>query len=216
MKTMKNMKKIIDLIVILTVMGSSILSSPFSISASDALSPYREMLAQLNTELGTEYTFPSEGELAENGEDYADLVQYYTAMDREEFREYVVDAYQREVAAENAAENATETVPHIELYAYSGTQRFYYTIYNYNNLYIKCTRYSGDGERYSSIDSYGESHTAYPYFKPASMDKTFNTGKTKVTCAFHCRKYIAKNLRDTKAYIKIAIFSAAGGNVYTA
>lgn len=209
---MKKTKKVIGLIVILAVMGSSILSSPYSISANDALSPYREMLTQLNTELGTEYTFPSEEELAENGEDYTDLVQFYTAMDMEGFREYVLDAYQREIAAENA----TGSVPHVDLYAYSGIQRFYYTNYNYNNLYIECTRYTGDGERYSSIDSYGESHTAYPYFKPTSLDKDFNTGKTKVTCAFHCVKYLAKNLRDGKAYIKCIIFSAAGGDQYIA
>lgn len=222
---MGKIQKLSSLIMVIVVMGSFLLIPSIKTDAADALMPYREKLAELNVDLKTSYTFPSEEQLAKEGETYADLVEFYTNMTLEEFRDYVLDAYQRAIASEDqtsaenravAAGNRAKEIEEAVPYSYSSTQRYYYTIVNYNNLYIKATCYTGDGERYSSINSFGESHTAYPYYDPTSMDKLFNTGRTKVACTFHCNRYLAKNLLDTDKEAITIQFTAGGGNLYKA
>lgn len=222
---MRRNQKWLSLLMTMVVMGSFSLMPVTKVNAADALTPYREKLEELNMELRTNYDFPSEEQLIENGEDYADLVEFYTNMTLVEFRDYVVDAYERAIAsadqtsAENraiAAGNQAMMVDTAEPYSYGSTQKYYYTIVNYNNLYINATCYTGDGERYSAINSYGESHTAYPYFKPSSMNKSFNTGRTKVRCTFHCVRYLAKNLVDDGLETVSVRFTAGGGNLYKA
>ena len=222
---MRKIQKLVSLLMAMTVMASFLLLPSAKAGAADALTPYREKLAELNRELRTSYAFPSEEQLAEEGESYADLVEFYTSMTLEEFRDYVLDAYQKSIASVDqtsavnravAAGNQSIVIDVAEPCAYSSTQRYYYTIVNYNNLYINATCYTGDGERYSSINSYGESHTAYPYYKPGSMDASYNTGRTKVTCIFHCVRYLAKNLIDDGLEPLVARFTAGGGNLYKA
>lgn len=222
---MRKIQKLLSMLMVITVMTSFLLLPSAKANAVDVLTPYREKLAELNMEMGTSYAFPSEEQLAEEGESYADLVEFYTSMTMAEFRDYVLDAYQKSIASVDqtssvnravAAGNQSLVIDVAEPYSYSSTQRYYYTITNYNNLYIKATCYTGGGERYSSVNSYGESHTAYPYFKPTAMDKSFNTGKTKVICIFHCVRYLAKNLLDTEMEAIIIQFTAGGGNLYKA
>lgn len=222
---MRKIQKVLSLVMIMAVMGGYLLSPVTKADAADALTPYREKLAELNTELRTNYAFPLEEQLTEEGESYADLVEFYTSMTMEEFRDYVMDAYQRAIASEDqtsaetraiAAGNLSRMVDVADPNAYTSTQRYYYTLVNYNNLYIKATCYTGDGERYSSINSYGESHTAYPYYRPSSMNVSYNTGRTKATCTFHCTRYLAKNLMDTGMDAVTIRFTAGGGNMYKA
>lgn len=222
---MRKIQKLLSLFIFMAVLGNFVMFPFVKADAADVLAPYREKLAELNRELGTSYTFPSEEQLAAGGETYADLVEFYSNMTLEEFRDYVVDAYQRAIAsmdqtsAENravAAGNRAAVMDEAVPYSYSSTQRYYYTLVNYNNLYIKATCYTGDGERYSSVNSYGESHTAYPYLSPTEMTKSFNTGRTKVTCNFFCLRYLAKNLIDTEQEIVTIQFTAGGGNLYKA
>lgn len=222
---MRKIQTLLSLLMLLAIMGSFLLTPVAEADAADALTPYREKLTELNRELRTSYVFPSEEQLAAEGETYADLTEFYTSMTLEEFRDYVVAAYERAIAtadqtsAENrafAAGNRSMVVDTAEPYSYSSTQRYYYTIVNYNNLYINATCYTGDGERYSSINSYGESHTAYPYYKPGFIDVKYNTGRTKATCTFHCTRYIAKNIMDEGMNGITVTFTAGGGNLYKA
>ena len=222
---MRKIQKLLSLLMVMIVMGSFLLMPSMKVDAVDALTPYREKLAELNMELKTSYAFPSEEQLAKNGESYADLVEFYTDMTLAEFRDYVLDAYQRAISSVDqtsavnravAAGNQSIVLDVAEPYSYSSTQRYYYTLTNYNNLYIKATCYTGDGERYSAVNSYGESHTAYPYLRPTEMTKSFNTGKTQVTCNFYCVRYLAKNLVDTEQKVVTVRFTAGGGNLYKA
>lgn len=222
---MRKIQKLLSLLMLMLVMSSFLLTPFLKADAADALTPYREKLAELNRELRTSYTFPSEEQLEENGESYAELVEFYTSMTLVEFRDYVLNAYQRAIASEDqssaenravAAGNLSPVIDVAEPYSYGSTQRYYYTLVNYNNLYIKATCYTGDGERYSSVDSYGESHTAYPYYSPSSMNISYNTGRTKVTCTFHCVRYLAKNLMDDGFEGITVRFTAGGGNLYKA
>lgn len=219
------MQKLLSLVIFMVVFSNFVMLPFVKADAADVLTPYREELAALNRELGTSYAFPSEKELAANGEDSADLAEFYTNMTLEDFRDYVLDAYQRAIASEDqtsaetravAAGSRSLVIDVADPCSYSSTQRYYYTIVNYNNLYIKATCYTGDGERYSSVNSYGESHTAYPYLSPIEMIKSFNTGRTKVTCNFYCRRFLAKNLTDTEQVIVTIQFTAGGGNLYKA
>lgn len=222
---MKKIQKFLSLVMLMAITGSYLLTPAAKVDAADALTPYREKLAELNIELRTSYAFPSEEQLIEDGESYADMVEFYSNMTLEEFRGYVLDAYQRAIASEDqtsaenravAAGNLSRVIDVAEPNSYTSTQRYYYTLVNYNNLYIKATCYTGDGERYSNINSYGESHEAYPYYKPASMNVSYNTGKTKATCTFHCGRYLAKYVLDTEAYAMVARFTAGGGHIYKA
>ena len=222
---MRKIQKLLSLLLVMTVLTSFLLLPSVKANAVDALTPYREKLAELNMELGTSYAFPSEEQLAECGETYADLIEFYTDMTLAEFRDYVLDAYQRAISSVDqtsavnravAAGNQSMVIDVAEPNAYSSTQRYYYSLVNYNNLYIKATCYTGDGERYSAVNSFGGSHTAYPYYDPTNMDKSFNTGRTKVTCTFHCLRYLAKNLLDTERVGITVRFTAGGGNLYKA
>lgn len=222
---MKKIQKVVSLAIVVAILASFLWMPSVTADAADALTPYREELAELNQKLRTSYDFPSEEQLAENGESYADLLKFYSSMTIAEFRDYVMDAYQGTIAVEDqtsaenravAAGNRARMIDVAEPNSYSSTQRYYYTLVNYNNLYIKATCYTGDGERYSNVNGYGESHTAYPYFDPSSMDVSYNTGRTKVRCTFHCVRFLAKNLMDTELEPVVVRFTAGGGNLYKA
>lgn len=223
---MQKIQKVLSMAMVLAVLGSSLLRPSVHTDAADALTPYREELAELNQKLRTSYSFPSEEQLAEYGESYADLLEFCRSMTIAEFREYVMDAYQRAIASEDqssaenrmlAAGNRARVIEDVaDPCSYKSTQRYYYTIVNYNNLYIKATCYTGDGERYSSVNGYGESHTAYPYLDPFSIDVSYNTGRTKVRCTFHCNRYLAKYIMDDGFEGITVRFTAGGGNLYKA
>lgn len=210
-------KKCVSLILVFALLCSSF-SAPITVNAAEnSLAPYLAVLEELNNELGTDYAFPSAAQMSEMGEDYADLVSYYTAMNMDDFREYVRTAYDNETKRNNL-ENGGSVIGDygVAPLSYTKTQRYYYDSSTSNYLYITSTAYTADGsERYSSINSYGYTNTSYPYYFPTSMTKTFNSGNTQVTCKFYCAKYIAKNLVSNSSYVVTVIFKASGGNVYS-
>lgn len=79
----------------------ALLCTLFSVSTTvnakeDSLSPYRTVMEELNVQLGTDYTFPTAEQMEDNGECYADLVDLYTKMSIDEFKDYVITAYNNE------------------------------------------------------------------------------------------------------------------------
>ena len=98
---MRKIQKLISQLMVLIIMGSLVVTPPVKADAADALTPYREKLAELNRELRVNYSFPSEEQLVADGETYADLVKFYTDMTMAEFRDYIVDAYEKAIATED-------------------------------------------------------------------------------------------------------------------
>lgn len=211
-------KKCVSLILVFALL-CSLFSAPITVNATEnSLAPHLAVLEELNNELGTDYAFPSAAQMSEMGEDYADLVAFYTAMDMDDFREYVKNAYNNEMRKNNLenGDDVIEVEYEVSPLSYTKTQRYYYDSSTSNYLYITSTAYTADGaERYSSIDSYGYTNTSYPYYFPTSMTKTFNSGSTQVTCKFYCGKYVAKNLVSGSSYMVTVTFKASGGNVYS-
>ena len=210
-----------NFIVCIVVAISLICSAlPLPVCASeeyDELSPYYTALEDINAQLGISYAFPTEEELEENGENYSDLVAFFTAMSIEEFKSYVLEAYENE-KNENAdllGENTEVIQDPISLLSYTKTQKYYYSTSNSNYISITSTLYTGDGkERYSKVSDYSYDFTEYPYYKPSSLTTSFGSGYTSVTCTFKCSKYVAKNIINTATYTIKVTFPASGGNVY--
>lgn len=89
-------KKIISLSLIFTLL-CSVFSVSITVNAKeDSLVQYRTVLEELNEQLGTDYAFPTKEQMKDNGESYSDLVQFYSKMSIDEFKDYVIRAYNNE------------------------------------------------------------------------------------------------------------------------
>lgn len=212
-------KVILGLVFILLFSLFTVMSSEKAVAGEDSLSTYYAILAELNEELGTDYMFLTTEQLADNGESYSDLVEFYSAMSPEQFRVYIIEAHENETKGSDifTAGDILDIGNKVEPLAASKTQRFYYDATVSNCIYIVSTVYNAEGQtRYSSIDSYGCEYTSYPYYKPSSMTRTYSSGTTKVTCTFVCAKYIGYNIISATSYTLKVTFVASGGDVYIA
>ena len=182
----------------------------------DGLAKYRIALEELNSQLGTNYTFPTASQIEENGESYSDLVEFYTSMTISEFRNYVIMAYENEkndikIKVEDSMDNTSK----IDMQSYTKRQRLFYDTKAQNYISLTSTLYSADGkERYARVNSYNYHADTYPYYKPTSMSSSKSTDYTQVTCSFSCVKYVAKNLTDATTHTVRATFRASGGDIY--
>lgn len=185
---------------------------PLPAQAVDSLSDYQTVLDEVNAELGINYTFPTVELLKEQGDTYSDLVQFYTSMSLEEFRNYVIAAYDNELDQKDEKKSVDEGIAPRTT---SKIQRYYYSTSNNNNLFISATTHPvNDEERYNSINSWDYTKGSYPYYKPNGMTHTFGTGNKTVDCVFDCVKYVSKNLIDATKYKIRVTFRASGGDVY--
>ena len=210
-------KKIISLSLIFTLL-CSVFSVSITVNAKeDSLVQYRTVLEELNEQLGTDYAFPTKEQMKDNGESYSDLVQFYSKMSIDEFKDYVIRAYNNEKnGRKTEVSDIIKDESEISPLAYTKRQKLFYDTTGKNYLYITSTFYTADGkERYSSVNSYGYIGGAYPYYLPSSMSSSKSSDFTKVTCTFSCVKYIAKNLIDATRYTVKVTFTAAGGDVHT-
>lgn len=210
-------KKFVSLSLICALICTLFTVSTTVNAKEDSLAPYRTVLEELNVQLGTDYTFPTAEQMENNGECYVDLVEFYNKMSIDEFKDYVITAYDNE-KSDNMTEvsDITEDESEISPQAYTKKQKYYYDTTGKNYLFINSTVYTADGkERYSSVDSYGHTEKAYPYYSPSSMSSSKSADFTKVTCTFSCVKYIAKNLINATNYTVKVTFKASGGDVYT-
>lgn len=183
----------------------------------DSLAPYYAILEEINEKLGTNYAFSSEEQLMEMGESYSDLVEFYTKMSMEEFKDYVQKAHKNATEYSNKVDCnvVVENNYEIEPLAYGKTQRYYYDTSGINYFYIVSTLYSADGEeRYSRIDENGYTSLSYPYYESVSMTHSYSSGNTEVTCTYIYKKVITPYLIDSTKYSLAVTFEASGGDVY--
>lgn len=197
------------LIVMITISWSYVMIPKF-VYAEDKLMPYREVLIEMNNKLGTDYSFPEETQLQENGQKQDDIVKFFSRMTLEQFRKYIYKAYLNQISNGSNQYSRGEEF-NIQSIAFSKKQNVYY---NSNSIFINTTIYSADGcDRYSSINNYGYTKKGYPYYKPNKMTKTFGSGNKTVTCKFFCTQYVAQNIVSSSKYTLVATFSASGGDV---
>lgn len=192
--------------------------APVPVAAlEDELTIYLEELEKINNELGTEYGFPTEDMLDDDGKTYSDLVDFYTQMSIEAFRTYVYEAHENATQVDEKAqiyqEVADETL--IQPRAYPKTQRFYYDPSSSEYLYISAILYTADGEeRYSYLTDWGYSSSSYPHYKAYDMTYSYSEGWTWVNCTFSCYKVVSENLIYTTIYSVPVSFRSAYGDVY--
>ncbi|MDE6568312.1 MAG: hypothetical protein K2K70_11355, partial [Lachnospiraceae bacterium] len=133
-------KKIISLSLVFMLLCTSF-TVPATVNAKeDSLAPYRAVLEEMNAQLGTDYTFPTTDQMEDNGENYADLVEFYTKMSFNEFKDYVTAAYNNEMNDDKAeVNNLIEKEEEIAPQSYDKTQKYYYDTTSVNYLYIIST-----------------------------------------------------------------------------
>lgn len=184
------------------------------VSAEDSeednvLKPYIDELALLNNELGVDYCVVSEENMSE--EEYAEMVTFFTSMNIEDFRTYIISAYQNDIESQN---NPDDSLPsQVSPAAYSSIQRYYYSG-NSNYLAIQSTAYTGDGyERYYTIDTYGYSMVSFPAYYPHTFSSTISSDKRRVSCVYNCTRYITEYIADTAGHIVNVTFTAGAGDI---
>lgn len=136
----------------------------------EELEPYAQELDKINQELGTEYSFDFENS---SDEEIEESVSFYTAMNMEEFNEYMTNAIIE--AEETFTSNQIELVPCYDNslilpLSSTYTQRWYYnnsTSGNYLSItssvnYYNSTAYYVPSAGVSLYDNY--SSNVYPYF----------------------------------------------------
>lgn len=198
------------------VMSTMFIVPAMANSEKELLDAYYGALQEVNDELGTEYSFPTEEQLDSNGYSYSNMIDFYTSMSISEFKNYIISIYESESESSlNCVDTYIETVSTAALYSYTKTQKYYYStsLSNTNYIYIKPVIYNDSGvKRYESVTVYGEFHNTYPYYEPYSMKAIISSDGTYVTCKFSCNKYSSAYL-VTSNITRTVKFKASGGNV---
>ncbi len=177
--------------------------------ADNVLKLYIDELTLLNDELGVDYCIVSEEDMSE--EEYAKMVTFFASMNIEEFRRYIISAYQNDIEFQNNPDDSSPI--QVSPAAYTNIQRYYYSG-NSNFLAIQSTAYTGDGyERYYTIDTYGYSMVSYPAYYPYSFSSTISSDKRSVSCVYNCTKYITEYIADTAGHIVNVTFTAGAGDI---
>lgn len=186
------------------------------IAEQKGLDIYQQILDEMNNELNTNYRFPSEEEMLKKGETYQDLVDFYSAMSVDEFKQYVYSAHQN-VLDGTIITNWDYVDYTNSLLSYTKTQKYYYEGSSTGNyLYLKTKAYSGGGmEHYIEALESGHTERSYPCYYNISTNVTFSKNMRKLVCEFNCSRFVSKNLSDNSYRTFKIPFEADGGDVYT-
>ncbi len=166
----------------------------------EELEPYAQELDKINQKLGTEYSFDFENS---SDEEVEESVSFYTAMNIEEFSEYMTNAIIK--AEETFASHQIKLVPCYESsiilpLSSTYTQRWYYNNSTSGNSlqvtssvnYYNSTAYYVPSASVSLYDSY--SPNIYPYFIHTSGYKSeFSSNNRTLYLSVPGKVYSSKN-----------------------
>lgn len=218
-------KKIIQILFLCTILINAMIISAGTVSCAstteeqeiselESIQPYAEILNALNTELGTSFAFPTNEALETAGMDREEVIADILSTDIEDYEQLIRNQYG------NLEQGLTSGIisgnEQAGLMSTTQTQKAYYTSSNY--VYINATTYYADGtERYSSINSYGEGHSATPYYNPYDLDSSLSSNSTTYTCYFYCYKMLNSSVSyDSWTKHKLQASFVAGGGDPTA
>ena len=207
-KTIKTVLVMVLTVAILVNQGTMAYAS----EGTDSLQMYEERLEELNLELGTTYQLTPAA-----GENYEDMVAFFSAMSIEEFEEYIMECYIAEVEfdsvmdapLENALMNGGVVRSTLD------TQKYFYAA-NANYLYLKAytTTVSGITIYTGDVDSAGYLLSVYPGYAATSYSTLFADDMRTVRVTYNCTKYLSKYVTDAVAYTLNVRYGAGAGDIY--
>lgn len=196
-------KNIIALVVIGLIFGQV---SPVYAEKEDnsyQLLPYEEELEKLNEEWGTDYKIQSEDGYTER-----EMIEYFTSMSLEEFREYIEMLHEADIAGNEMEMEDRNNNDKLRSLTYS--QYAYYDGNNALRIQAEINTSSSGVKTYDSIPSYGCVQDHYPYYDPSmGATFTFSSDRKIATGRFKCVRYIGKNIIDNVHYTITCKFNAA-------
>lgn len=193
-----------------TVTYASTTEEP-EISELESIRPYADILDELNTELGTSFSFPTNEVLATAGMNRGEVIADILSTPVEDYEQLILNQYGN--LNQQLSSGVINNDMPIGIMSTTQTQKAYYTSSNY--VYINATTYYADGkERYSSINSYGEGHSTTPYYEPYDLAAQLSSDSTTYYCSFYCYKMLNASVSyDSWDPHKLtATFTAGGGN----
>ena len=159
--------------------------------------PYEKELESLNKEWGTSYKIQLEDKYTEQ-----EMIEYFTSMSLEEFREYIEMLHEADIAGNEMEMEDRNNNDKLRSLTYS--QYAYYDGNNALRIQAEINTSSSGVKTYDSIPSYGCVQDHYPYYDPSmGATFTFSSDRKIATGRFKCVRYIGKNIIDNVHYLSL-------------
>lgn len=199
-KRSKKVSKFLALLLLLTSFSSIISTAAEQV---DPLRPYKKILAEFNEEKGTSYIMVSdEEELAKTNLTVQELVDFYTNMGADVFRDYINEIYVRSMNNPVQSE-ATVTGGQRER-AEDYEQKHEYVSSSLNYFYLKSKVVTiNNTVYYNSVVEVGETHFAgqYPvYDLYATPTYKVSDDSTSITVTYKYHKIEGPGISNLVAY----------------
>lgn len=186
-KGSRKISKFLALLLLLTSF-SSITST--AAEQMDPLQPYKEILAEFNEEKGTSYIMVSdEEELAKTNLTIQELVDFYTGMGTDAFRDYLDEIYMRNV--DNPVQVEATVMGGQQARAEEFVQPYLYASSSPNFLYLKSKVVTVNNKAYyNSVVEMGEMHVdgyypVYDLYATPTYKVSDDSTSIKVTYKYH-------------------------------
>lgn len=210
------MKKRLKYAMAMVVAMILVISNSFSVLAVtevDVLLPYKEKLAVLNEEMGTQYKIPTREELSATDMTVQELNAFYTSMNLEEFEDYILEIH-AQIIRDNEArtQNVVAVSEGMPARATETEQFYYYSSSNRNYFTLKSKIVTVNNVAYynSFVNAgYNSKATGYPYYVPRSISYSVSSDSRQMTVSYNCSKYVSATLIDT-GYYTINVTYTAG------
>ena len=214
----RGVKSVSALFIGVTTVISSVMS--FNVQAAiDPLADYQAVLDDFNSQYGTEYQFACDTVLESDGSNYDEMVSFFKSMNKDEFKQYVYEAYVNSDFEKESEENEEneETSKKVQdpLRVVTSTQKLYYlgadTLSEY--LYATATWISVSGEnRYVTYITAGETHTdGHSHY--ALLDTpthSFSNYSQQLDMNYHCTRIDKYGLQYGNYYIPVTFYAGYG------
>ncbi len=215
-------------IMLIIALVISILAFPTNAMAENLdyksiLQPYAKELLSFNQTHGTNYQFKL---MEESENEEKELAKFLGNMTMEEFREYLLDAYNNDISSQQTANTIAPKYSENALMstvsprsAYSARQHFYYGK-GTNCLYIIASVYSPAGiahHQYASIKEVGhgvDTSNLYPQLIPSDYSYEISSNGYYVDVFYTCTHYVSENLAYANDQLVPVRFEAGGGDIY--
>lgn len=210
------MKKRLKYAMAMVVAMILVISNSFSVLAAtevDVLLPYKEKLAVLNEEMGTQYKIPTREELSATDMTVQELNAFYTSMNLEEFEDYILEIHAQNITDNEArTQNVVAVSEGMPARATETEQFYYYSSSNRNYFTLKSKIVTVNNVAYynSFVNAgYNSKATGYPYYVPRSISYSVSSDSRQMTVSYSCSKYVSATLIDT-GYYTINVTYTAG------